>query len=352
MNPTRRDWLTSCGAAASGCLALGPSQAADSAPARTRLGIVNHSFPIRLSDPGRRLGDPLTFLQYVYSLGAGGMQTSLGMPSEEQASKIRQFLETHALSLEGSIGLPKSPAGVDRFAAEVKAAKRCGASILRTVLSGGRRYEVFEKPEDFKKFHDQAARALALARPIVEKEKIPLAVENHKDWRALELATLIKDINSPLIGVCLDTGNNVALLEHPWETMEVLAPYVITIHLKDMAVAEYRDGFLLSEVPLGTGFLDLPRMAAALRQSHPGIHFNLEMITREPLRVPCLKPKYWATLDALPGRRLAEMLDLVRSQAGKISLPTLRGLNHQEQLRREEENVRRCLVYARDQLKI
>ena len=69
-----------------------------------------------------------------------------------------------------------------------------------------------------------------------------------------------------------------------------------------MAVAEYDEGFLLAEVPLGEGFLDLPKMIALLREARPDIRFNLEMITRDPLRIPCLTDQYWATSANVPGR--------------------------------------------------
>ena len=43
-------------------------------------------------------------------------------------------------------------------------------------------------------------------------------------------------LGSEHVGVCLDTGNNVALLEDPMEVVETLAPLAFTTHIKDMAV--------------------------------------------------------------------------------------------------------------------
>src|SRR5207253_5553332 len=121
--------------------------------------------------------------------------------------------------------------------------------------------------------------------------------ENHKDWRAPELLDILKRLSSQWVGVCVDTGNNIALLEEPTAVVEALAPHAISSHLKDMAVQEYEEGFLLSEVPLGEGFLDLKRMVAVLQKANPTIQFNLEMITRDPLKIPCLTSKYWATME-------------------------------------------------------
>ncbi len=105
----------------------------------------------------------------------------------------------------------------------------------------------------------------------------------------------------------------MALLEDPMEVVEALAPRSITTHFKDMGVEESADGFLLSEVPLGAGVLDLPRVVRALRATHREIRLNLEMITRDPLKVPCLTNRYWATFPDRPGRVLARSLGVVRA---------------------------------------
>jgi sugar phosphate isomerase/epimerase len=239
---------------------------------------------------------------------------------------------------------------VERFTAEVRTAKRCGVQVFRTVLMNGRRYEVFNSAEAFRTFFEQGKQRLALARPVVEKHEVRMAVENHKDLQAPALLDLITKLDSPFAGICIDTGNNIALLEPPQETVELLAPHVFTTHIKDMGVEEYRDGFLLAEVPLGTGFLDLEKIVTTVRRARPEVHLNLEMMTRDPLKIPCLTPRYWATLENIPGRRLAEMIALVRAHAARKPLPRISELGKKEQLQREDENVRQCLRFAREKL--
>src|SRR5262249_26663440 len=160
----------------------------------------------------------------------------------------------------------------------------------------------------------------------------------------------LKKLDSPHVGVCLDTGNSIALLEDPLEVVKAYAPWTFTTHLKDMAVAEYDDGFLLAEVPLGDGFLDLKQIVAVVEKARPGVRWNLEMITRDPLRVPCLAPKYWATLEDVPARRLAAALALVRKHKPTAPLPIVSKLTLTEQLDAEEANVRKCFKYAHDKL--
>ena len=158
-------------------------------------------------------------------------------------------------------------------------------------MLGGRRYETFDTAEAFKEFADQQWKALTQAEPIIRNQNMKLAIENHKDWRLDEMLLLLQRISSEFVGVCVDTGNNIALLDDPMSLVKALAPYAHSVHLKDMGVEEYEDGFLLSEVPLGEGYLDIPEMVKVLREAKPDLDFSLEMITRDPLKIPCLTRK-------------------------------------------------------------
>ena len=116
-----------------------------------------------------------------------------------------------------------------------------------------------------------------------------------------------------------------------------------------MAVQETPTGFLLSEVPLGEGLLDLPRMIAVLDKANPQINYHLEMITRDPLDIPCLKPGYWATFPNKPGTELARTLMMVRAHKAD-KLPKVTGLGLEDALDFEEANVVKCLRAAGDKL--
>ncbi len=336
MNLTRREILTVC---AAGIAA--PAFAGDE---RRRMGVVIHSYG------QRRFNNPLAFLEHCHSVGAGGIQTSLGARDEAYAAKLRDAAAAKQMYVEGSVGLPRDESGVERFAAEVLTAKRAGATVLRTAILGGRRYETFDSADAFRQFAERSWKSLTLAEPVVRKHGLKLAVENHKDWRVEDLLGMLKKLDSAHVGVCVDTGNSIALLEEPHAVVEAYAPRAFTTHIKDMGVEEYADGFLLSEVPLGTGYLDMSKIVGVLRKANPDIRLNLEMITRDPLKVPCLTPKYWATFESLPGRHLADTLRMVRANAAKKPLPRVSGLGTDEKIKAEDENVRVSLKYARDRL--
>jgi 3-oxoisoapionate decarboxylase len=181
-----------------------------------------------------------------------------------------------------------------------------------------------------------------------------LALENHKGWRAAEQAAWLKRLGSPWVGVCLDFGNNLALSEDPMDTLKTLLPYTFFAHIKDMAVEEYEDGFLLAEVPMGEGFLDLKQIVQILRQKDPNMIFDLEMITRDPLKIPVYTPKYWATFDdavsPLPGRELAKVLALVKKNKPKKPLPKITGLSADAAVKLEDDLNNQCIAYAKQNL--
>jgi sugar phosphate isomerase/epimerase len=350
---SRRRFVGGCVAALSMTSFAQSAFAADPAApatAASKLGIVIHSYGIRGRHRPSRFDDPLAFLEYCRKLSAAGVQTGLGARDDAFVGKVRDALKSSGMYLEGIVGLPRDESGLARFNDELRTAKDCGVAVVRTVMLSGRRYEVFDSAEAFRQHVERSWQSLVLAKPIVERHGIQLAIENHKDWRVPDLLDVLKRIDSQQIGICLDTGNSIALLEEPHEVVEAYAPYTFTTHFKDMAVAECEDGFLLSEVPLGTGFVDLARIIAAVRKHRPEVRLNLEMITRDPLRVSCLGTKYWATFESLPARDLARTLAMVRDKAWKKPLPRISDLSNDDKLAREDENVRASLEFAKTKL--
>jgi sugar phosphate isomerase/epimerase len=316
------------------------------------MGVVVHSYGARwhskvgsLSYPGFQ--DALDLMAHCHQIGAGGIQVGVNGWQSDFAKKVRDQREKMGMYLEGSIGLPKSSVDVAAFEREVKAAKEAGATILRTVCLSGRRYENFHSAEDFQAFKTQALQSIHLAIPIVEKHKMKLAVENHKDWKAAELAAIIRDIDNEWLGVTLDFGNNVSLLEDPMEVIRTLAPLAFSTHIKDMGVKKYADGFLLSEVRLGQGIVDVKEGVKLCRKFNPKITFSLEMITRDPLKIPCKTEDYWATFEEMKGEDFEKTMAMVEKNEFKTDLPSTSSLDPEGRLAFEEANVLDCLKYSR-----
>jgi len=296
----RRDLLKGAAASAASTVASAAAPRGPAERGRSALGIVEYSLA---SDP--RAKSALQFLERCHGLGAGGVQVALDSLAPEYTDQLRRRAEELAMHVEVIAELPQAATTAE-----------------------------FER----------------LAAPIVERYKLPLGIENHKDWTAGEFSTLLREFSSEYLGACLDFGNNLALLDDPRELVEVLAPYAVTTHVKDMAVEEYADGFLLAEVPLGQGALDLASIVATIRKARPQARFNLEMITRDPLPIPCLTEKYWATFPERNGSHLARTLAWVRAHRPRQPLPRVSGLDPTARARLEETNVLQSLGYARERL--
>ena len=298
---------------------------------------------------GENLFAPSRFLEYCHDLGAGGIQAPLGVLADDEAEALAAQADRWGMFIEGSVSPPFKDSELDRFEAQIRSAARAGARSVRTVILPGRRYERFTSWEEFLRFCDRGAQAVRRAAPIVERHRVQLAIENHKDQRLEMRLPLLEEISSEYVGACVDTGNSFALLEDPTEVVEAFAPWAVSVHLKDQAVRENEDGFWFADVALGEGFLNLPKMVRVLQQAKPGIHFSLETITRDPLTVPCLTDRYWTVMQDAGGPDLARTLRVVREHESD-SLQQVSGLSLEDQVAVESANVRRSLDYARQRL--
>ena len=304
--------------------------------------------------PGRGPGQStFDIVQHCHDIGLTGVQTNPPSTDAEAIKKFRERLESLDMYLICDPRLPNDASGLPAFEAQVQAYKEAGARSFHAALTG-RRYEDFDALEPWKQMFDRIKKQSALVEPVLRKHRVALAYENHKGYRAAEQAAWLKSMGSEWLGVCLDFGNNMSLCEDPMETCKMLAPYTIFAHIKDMGVEAYADGFLLSEVVMGTGMLDLKGMVQILRQKDPNMIFALEMITRDPLKIPVYTAKYWATFDdtvsPIPGRQLAHMLDLVRKNPPKQPLPKTTGLSMAEQVKLEDDLNNLCIAYAHKEL--
>jgi sugar phosphate isomerase/epimerase len=343
MTISRRSFLASAAVLACGRTAL-----AGTAPARMGIGISSYVIRGRV-ERDKGFSDPLRFAAFCRERGAGGVQVPIGVRDADYARKLRAYFEEQGMFLEGSTRTPRDKADVERFESEVRTARAAGATVMRTVMLSGRRYETFRAAREYQDFKKRSLASLELAEPVLARHRMRLAVENHKDYRMAEQVELMSLVSSEHVGICVDTGNNIALLEDALQVVKLLAPWAMSCHLKDMAVEEYPDGFLLSEVPLGEGALDLKQIVETLRKTRPEVRFNLEMLTRDPLQIPCLTEPYWATFPEVPGIDLARTLAWVRKHAGK-KLPRIGELDQARQLEAEESHVRRSIDHARKEL--
>ena len=105
--------------------------------------------------------------------------------------------------------------------------------------------------------------------PLMEELKLQIAIENHCDTYADEVIWLIKQLNHPKIGACLDTINSFVVMESPEACVEKMAPYAICCHLCDNKIVVDPDGTHSIGVAIGQGDIDCKRVMNTLREKAP-----------------------------------------------------------------------------------
>lgn len=310
--------------------------AAMAAPPKSKLGIATTCYLSYL-----RPRDTHQFLEFCHERGAAGVQA--GIPADP--AKFRARAEQLGMWYEAMLALHTDP---EMMRAQIRKAKDAGAMAGRVGCLSGRRYETFASMADWKKFVEDSRARVAVASKVAAEEKFTLGLENHKDWTIEEHLALMKEFGHEHFGVLLDTGNNISLLDDTYELVEALAPHATLTHLKDMAWQEHPSGFEMSEMVFGEGQLNMQRIIDTIRKARPKTNMVLEMITRNPLVVPCLTTKYWETMPNRSGKTLAKTLAMVRSQKPRQPLPRMDHLDNDGKLRLEDDNVKWCLNVARE----
>jgi sugar phosphate isomerase/epimerase len=354
----RRAFMISTGAA--GLAAATVSRAAllaepGALPPKSPMGIASTAMSLHLGgvDAGLRgagapmRGDPVRYLEYLRSIGAGGIQHAVST----DLPRFRKRLDELEMYYEGEARLPgKLTDDLSGFEESVKNSATLGATVMRAVsrppagrAPGGRRYSTFYSYDEYKAWEKEANAIVEKCLPIAERYKVAIALENHKDRTAAEHAAFLKRFDSEYLGALVDPGNNLSLMEDIDETVGQLAPYAKACSLKDMGVAPYAEGFLLSEVRFGKGIYDQKKIFATLRKFNPKILPTTELITRDPLQIPVLTKDYYKTLPDREAKRESWMAMI---RAKQSDLPRVEQLGPAQRLQAEEDNNRQVMTWG------
>src|SRR5699024_6139229 len=89
----------------------------------------------------------------------------------------------------------------------------------------------------------QARAWLEAAAPDFERAGLTLALETYEQIPTADLISLVEQVGSSAVGICLDPANVVARLERPRDCVEQAAEHVVNVHAKDFAFAR-QDGWV------------------------------------------------------------------------------------------------------------
>jgi len=219
-----------------------------------RLGVTSYTFrwavggDSRFGDSFRpkRAVDAFGLVDRVSKLGLEVLQIADNMNIKLTAPnyrKLRETAEARGIALQlGTCGIDK--AVVKRYA---EIAELLGVSLLNVYAA--ERQPIGEVVERIRGF-----------LPELRDQQLALTLENEDSgiYACHELAEILRRVDDPLVGACVDTMNSTVILEHPFDTVRVLAPYAMCFHLKDFIIRRTSvSGFSIEGVPVGTGMLNV-----------------------------------------------------------------------------------------------
>ncbi|MBW8762652.1 MAG: sugar phosphate isomerase/epimerase [Microbacterium sp.] len=131
------------------------------------------------------------------------------------------------------------------------------ARLVRSMLYGPASRPTLDEAEDW----------LRGSIRSFESAGIDLALETYEQVGTADLVGLVERVGSERLGICLDPANVVARLEQPRTCVELAAPFVKNVHVKDFAFARQDGwvGFTYSGAAMGTGLHDYPHLLTTIR---------------------------------------------------------------------------------------
>jgi 3-oxoisoapionate decarboxylase len=323
----RRTFLKTVGAAA---FAIGTERAAAAravrqaavVPARAsvRLGLDMFSVgaqqwtPFQQMDFAAKWNVKMVHFSEIRFLGSPDWKVAL---APDNLRSIRARADELNLDIEiGMRSICPTSSGFDRNAGTaeeqlgrmVDAAKIVRSPLVRCVLG-----TQADRTGPIEKHIEATVRVLRNLRSRIMDAGIKVAVENHAgDMQARELKMLIEAAGQEYVGACIDSGNAVWTIEDPHLTLDVLAPYVVTSHMRDSYVFNAPGrGTAVQWSRMGDGNIGMEEYIRKYVARCPGAAVSLEVIVSGNPRIFNYRdPQAWAIFQTTPAWEFARFLAL------------------------------------------
>jgi sugar phosphate isomerase/epimerase len=224
-----------------------------------KLGLSSYMYRWAVGTPTFRPPRPLSLaamIENAAALGCSLLQiadsTELVGMSPAELRALRGLADGRGVRLQ----LGTTGATAERLDAYLAMAIELRSDIVRLVLYSP---DIDPTPSLFRD-------VLIAAAPAYADAGVTIAVENYFLQTSKDLAALMDQVNSPAVGVCLDTANSIIAQEWPMETVSILAPYARNVHVKDYRLIPHPDGIggHVVGAPFGEGRLDIEALLGVL----------------------------------------------------------------------------------------
>ena len=227
-------------------------------------------------------------LEEANGLGVRVVQYGPNLPLDRLSSTELSILIGQARAWDISIEIGAQGLFAEHLRGQLKLAEKTGCKLLRTTTEG---------PDGVTQPAEEMRMCIMDILPALVESDVILAIENGK-VPAHELASLVSSVNSPQVGITLDTVNSLAVPEGPAQVVDALVEHVKCVHVKDFAVDRlwHRMGFSVQGRPAGSGQLNVPelleRLAKACRR--PNVILELWPPEQDTLEDTIKLEKAWA----------------------------------------------------------
>lgn len=254
----------------------------------------------------------------------------LGSLEEENLKQVRAHAEK--LGIEVEIGMlsicptatnfNKSQGTAEEQLLRMAAAARIvGSRIVRCVLgSSAERTSAIPIEGHI----ENTVKVLHNVKARVVDAGLKIAIENHAgDMQAREVKMLIEEAGPDFVGSCLDSGNPLWTLEDPHLTLDTLAPYVLTSHVRDSAVWNTPQGAAVAWTRMGEGNIGMEDYIREFAAKCSGRALSLEVIVTGPRMFNYRDPKFWDAFRKDPAWEFARFLALAEKGTPREAPPRL-----------------------------
>lgn len=251
------------------------------------------------------------------------------------------------------------PSAAERVLEGLRVSKAVGAKSMRCYMGSGAD-RVGDLP--IEAHMENTIKVFKSVRSQTLDLGVRIAIENHDgDMQAREVKIIIEESGPDFVGSCLDTGNPMWVAEDPMVTLETLAPYVVTTHVRDSAIFEHPRGAAAQWVVTGEGSVDFVKFTAAFRKLCPKASMQMELITGRPPRVvPYLERDFWKTFPKASAAEFARFVVLAKSghpYFGPMVIEDVAGLKKPQVMvdalkEQQRIDLERSFEYARKTLNV
>ena len=299
---------------------------------------------------------PTQFLDYLGSIKLTWAMISLpaaAVGDETAIRQIRDHADRLGIKLQLAHGTvcpssrsfnPQLGTLEEQVGRALKASQIFGARCMRCILGGDS-----ERPQ-IEMHIDNMVKAIRGLRSRIVDSGVKLAVENHGgDLQAREMKMMIEAVGRDVMGVCLDSGNPVWMLEDPHMTLETLIPYTETCHVRDSAVWKVPEGIAVRWVNMGDGTVDIDGWIRKFIQAKPGLPIIFENLVSARPRIHAIyDAKFWDNWRQMPAWELSRFLAVAEKGTPKPAVPLAAGKTAGQQ---RIEDLETCVRYTRDLLR-